>query len=152
MDRAALDVALALELPCGGWCPRDRRAEDGPISARYPLCQTPSHDPAERTRWNVRDADATLALLRGGAGGGTALALDHARALGRPLQIIDLAAGIAAASSLPSVRDWLQRETIHVLNVAGPRESESPGIYREARAFLLGILDLHPPGEPSPRR
>ena len=31
VDRAALDVALELGIPCGGWCPRGRKAEDGPI-------------------------------------------------------------------------------------------------------------------------
>ena len=29
VDRAALDVALELRIPCGGWCPLGRRAEDG---------------------------------------------------------------------------------------------------------------------------
>jgi hypothetical protein len=33
VDRAALDVALELGLPCGGWCPRGRKAEDGNIPA-----------------------------------------------------------------------------------------------------------------------
>ncbi|HEX4072580.1 MAG TPA: putative molybdenum carrier protein [Planctomycetaceae bacterium] len=37
VDRAALDVAIALNLPCGGWCPRGRPAEDGRIPKRYPL-------------------------------------------------------------------------------------------------------------------
>ena len=44
VDRAALDVALELGIPCGGWCPRGRRAEDGPLCARYPLQETPSEE------------------------------------------------------------------------------------------------------------
>ncbi len=55
VDRAALDVALALGLACGGWCPRGRRAEDGPIDERYPLVETPLAAYAQRTAWNVRD-------------------------------------------------------------------------------------------------
>ena len=35
VDRAALDVALELGIPCGGWCPKGRKAEDGPIDPRY---------------------------------------------------------------------------------------------------------------------
>ena len=42
MDRAALDVALELKIPCGGWCPCGRRAEDGVIPAAYPLVETPT--------------------------------------------------------------------------------------------------------------
>jgi hypothetical protein len=37
VDRAALDAALAADFPCGGWCPADRSAEDGPIPERYPM-------------------------------------------------------------------------------------------------------------------
>ena len=40
VDRAALDVALELGVPCGGWCPKGRLAEDGPIADRYPLKET----------------------------------------------------------------------------------------------------------------
>jgi hypothetical protein len=47
-DRAALDVALELGVPCGGWCPRGRKAEDGTIPDRYPLAETPSEDYGER--------------------------------------------------------------------------------------------------------
>ena len=72
VDRAALDVALELGIPCGGWCPRGRRAEDGALSARYPLMETPSDDYVQRTTWNIRDSDGTLILTRGEPTGGTA--------------------------------------------------------------------------------
>src|SRR5207302_5215572 len=48
VDRAALDLALALHFPCGGWCPRGRRAEDGSVPDRYPLSETPSADYPQR--------------------------------------------------------------------------------------------------------
>ncbi|MGZ3605599.1 MAG: YpsA SLOG family protein, partial [Thermodesulfobacteriota bacterium] len=40
VDRAALDVALELSISCGGWCPKGRKAEDGPIDTYYPLRET----------------------------------------------------------------------------------------------------------------
>jgi hypothetical protein len=43
-DRAALDAAIIHGIPCGGWCPKIRRAEDGPIPERYPLKETTSTD------------------------------------------------------------------------------------------------------------
>jgi hypothetical protein len=42
VDRATLDVALSLGIPCGGWCPKGRLAEDEQISGRYPLQETPT--------------------------------------------------------------------------------------------------------------
>jgi len=136
VDRAALDVALSLGLPCGGFCPRGRRAEDGPIDERYPLEETPSDDYAERTEWNVRDSDGTLVLARGSPSGGTALTIEIARRLGRPLLVVDLAGDPDPA---PAAR-WLAEAGIGVLNVAGPRESQRPGIGEEARAFLERLL------------
>jgi len=59
-DRAALDWALSHNLPCGGWCPKGRKAEDGPINAKYPLKKSSSASYLQRTEWNVRDSDATI--------------------------------------------------------------------------------------------
>jgi hypothetical protein len=98
---------------------------------RYPLQETPSRDYAERTEWNVRDSDGTLILTRGAPQGGTALTLEIAQRLGRPALVLDLAMQDPGA-----VRDWLVRERILVLNVAGPRESAAPGIHAEAFRLL----------------
>lgn len=136
VDRAALDVALSLAVPCGGWCPRGRRAEDGPIDGRYPLRETPEPAYAVRTEWNVRDSDATLILYRGVLEGGSLLTRDLALRMGKPCLPVDL-----DAPELPQrVAEWLRSEGVEVLNVAGPRESSRPGIQAAAAAFLLSLL------------
>ena len=136
VDRAALDVALELGIACGGWCPRGRRAEGGRIPDRYPLRETPSAGYAQRTEWNVRDADATLVLHRGALRGGTALTVALARRFGKPCCTVDLETGAAGAS----VRDWLAAHVVALLNVAGPRESQAPGIGEQARGVLRAVL------------
>ena len=90
VDRAALDAALALGIPCAGWCPRGRRAEDGEIPRRYPLRETPLPNYEQRTEWNVRDSDATLVLVRGRPAGGTRLAIDATEAHGKPCRVVVL--------------------------------------------------------------
>jgi hypothetical protein len=140
VDRAALDVALEMGIACGGWCPAGRAAEDGPIDARYPLRETPSADPAQRTGWNVRDSDGTLLLTSYANSPGTALTREVARRLGKPVYAFHA----GSPEDVGSFRRWLQVYGIQTLNVAGPRESESPGIHREAvrilRALLLGQI------------
>jgi hypothetical protein len=136
VDRAALDAALALGLPCGGWCPRGRKAEDGTIDPRYPLAETPSDDYAQRTEWNVRDADGTLVLSRGRLRGGTALTVALARRMRRALLVLDLDEGPDPGD----VETWAREEGVRVLNVAGPRESQRPGIHSAARRFLEDAL------------
>jgi hypothetical protein len=142
VDRAALDVAMELGIPCGGWCPKGRRAEDGRIPDRYPLQEASSPDYPVRTRLNVEDSDGTLILTSGSPKGGTALTLKLARQLHKPFFLVDLARD-AAPSSL---RPWLQENHIGVLNTAGPREGESSGIYEQASAFLRKALTRGLPG------
>jgi hypothetical protein len=137
VDRAALDVAIELGLPHGGWCPHGRRAEDGPISARYDLYETDSAAYHVRTEQNVIDSDATLVLTSGEPAGGTALTIRLALQSGRPLYVVDL----AREQSLEAVRAWLRENRIHVLNVAGPRESQQPGIGLQAAKFLRSVLE-----------
>jgi len=43
-DRAALDMAIKLNIPHGGWCPKGHLAEDGIIENSYKLSETPSAD------------------------------------------------------------------------------------------------------------
>ncbi|MBI5015831.1 MAG: putative molybdenum carrier protein [Deltaproteobacteria bacterium] len=136
VDRAALDAALSLEIPCGGWCPRGRRAEDGPIPARYPLRETPTARYSERTEWNVRDSDGTLVLHRGRLGRGTQLTLRMAAASARPLLVLDLSESPDPAQ----VGRWAIARGVRVLNVAGPRESDAPGLHGEAARFLTEAL------------
>lgn len=136
VDRAALDVALTLNIPCGGWCPQGRRAEDGPIPVRYPLVETPTPQYECRTEWNVRDSDGTLIITRGPLAGGTALTQQLARRYGKPLLVVELEAPPRPAA----LADWLSRHAIRTLNVAGPRESGRPGIYQQAVDYLMRAL------------
>ena len=136
VDRAALNVGLALGLPVGGWCPRGRRAEDGVIPDRYPLLETPERNYQARTRRNIEDSDGTLILNLGPLDGGTALTADLARQIGKPCLVVALEAGIEPAV----FQDWLATHHITVLNVAGPRESKRPGVYAAAVRCLEGLL------------
>jgi hypothetical protein len=139
-DRAALDVALEIGLVVGGWVPKGRQAEDGVVAARYPnLRETESGDPAVRTQLNVRDSDATVLLSHGALEGGSALTLELANRLGRPVLHLDLrAASIQEAAQ--RLRDWLSIARPQTLNVAGPRSSKDPEIFEATRQVLLLAL------------
>lgn len=136
VDRGALDAAISLGLEHGGWCPRGRLAEDGVIPRRYRLRQTRSADYPTRTEQNVRDSDGTLILYRQRLAGGTALTRRLAEKHGKPCCLVDLAESL----DLQLVRRWIDEHAIAVLNVAGPRESSSPGIAHEAHEFLAALL------------
>jgi hypothetical protein len=137
VDRAALDVALELGYPCGGWCPAGRRAEDGVIPERYPLKETPWWGYPQRTEWNVRDSDGTLILTAGSSDRGSTLTKELAEKRGKPCLVVDLTREADAGK----VREWIREHGIAVLNVAGPRESSAQGIYDLAIKFLRELVD-----------
>jgi hypothetical protein len=136
VDQAALQVAIDLGIAHGGWCPRGRRCEAGRIPARFQLreCESPKY--WIRTERNVIDSDATLILHRGALAGGSALTERMAIKHERPLWIVDLAAGEEAEPT----RNWIRQHAVRVLNVAGPRQSSSPGIDELSYAFLISVF------------
>ena len=139
VDRAALDAALAAGVDCGGWCPAGRRAEDGPIPARYPLFETGDSTYGVRTRRNVRDSDATLIVCDGEPVGGTALTLACCREEARPVLVVD-AVREKPDVALDRLEAFLDRHAVRVLNVAGPRASESPSAGRYAGTLISRLL------------
>lgn len=137
VDRAALDAALDHGLSVGGWCPKGRRAEDGGIPDRYPLTETPSEDYAQRTAWNVRDSDGTLLIAPTSLEGGTALTRSVADEQGKPVLHVRPSDPVP----VPMIRAWATENSVQVLNVAGPRQSEADGIYDVARKTIDALLE-----------
>jgi hypothetical protein len=129
-------VALELGIPCGGWCPKGRKAEDGSIDSKYPLKETLSPNYPYRTEKNVREADGTLVLTKGPVKEGTALTVQLAIEYEKLYLIIDLYNKIDPLI----VREWGEKNQIEILNVAGPRESRVPGIYDRTVDFLKKVL------------
>lgn len=131
-DVAALDWAIAHNVDHGGWCPKGRRSEDGPIATHYLLSETPLSNYLQRTEWNVRDSDATVIFTLGDAlDGGSKRTAQFADKLHRPW-----------LHFRPSVHpkfltQFLIRHNVTTLNIAGKRESSAPGIHR----FVLDTLD-----------
>ena len=136
VDRASLDAALAAGIEIGGWCPAGRYAEDGPIAEKYPLQSSDDLDHTVRTENNVRDSDGTLAIYRQHLRGGTAYAVEMARQLGKAVLAIDM----NSPPPVSTVVDWVSRHQLHVIHIGGQRESTSPGIYVQARAFIADVL------------
>ena len=150
VDRAVLDVAIARGIPYGGWCPKGGWAEDFPnppgLLAKYPdLQETALAEPAQRSEWNERDADACLIVVDAGgleASAGTTLASELAHHYRKPLLIAQL----DNADALKHAALWLRVQRAKHgagtgLAIGGPRESEAPGIYQRAKAFIAALMD-----------
>ena len=129
----------------GGWLPKGRLAEDGVVPEDFYDMQECEGGYRERTRANVRSAHATLILSdKFPLIGGTAYTVEVAKELDKPHKIVDLDADGAAGQ----IRDWLlsledslaEKPEKIILNIAGPRESVSPGIFAKAKAVLVDVF------------
>jgi hypothetical protein len=146
VDRAALDFAIRRGYEHGGWCPRGRLAEDGVIPPIYQLRDTDSADYDERTERNVVDSDATLIMTREKElSGGTALTKDLAVRHGRPVLVVRERDGVSLGAV--ALSEFLKQNNVRMLNVAGPRESQAPGIGEFVRELLEAALTA--PGQKS---
>jgi hypothetical protein len=139
VDRAALDAALEAGLPCGGFVPKGRLAEDGPIPGRYPLEECASADYVVRTELNVIHSDATLIINRGKLDGGTSATVGFCQEHDKPCGVVQLER-VTVEQAAISIRYFLSQAKPRTLNVAGPRESKCPGIYQATCDLLRLVL------------
>jgi len=136
-DRAALDWAIAAGIPHGGWVPLGRKAEDGRIPDCYQMQELPNVDYRQRTRRNVLDSDGTLIVNLGQLDGGSLLTHRFSGVHGKPCLVIQ--ADEKMLESVVNIISWMSTNRISTLNVARPRESKRPGIYRATTNLLHAV-------------
>jgi hypothetical protein len=141
VDQAALLVALQLRIPHGGWCPKGRKSELGlgTIPFCYTLTETISADYSERTILNLQDSDGTLIFvpkLPLSVTDGTILTIEQAKTLRKPYLVIDL----SCYQGPDEIVSWAEENNIKTLNIAGPRESQSKGIFEHCSTIVFPNL------------
>ena len=136
MERAALDVAINNDIAAGGWCPKGRRAEDGPLDEKYPLVEGETPSPTKVIEQNVRDSDGTLLLGWGEMQGATLKVVAIGARLKKPIFYADL----QKKPKVDEAENWARKFNTKVLHVSGSKTSEVAGAYAEAHAFLMQLL------------
>lgn len=132
-DRAALDWAIWHKVPHGGWCPKGRKALDGPLDARYKLTETPSASYLQRTEWNARDSDGTVIFtLSSDLAGGSKKTGQYASKHGKPWIHVSR----ASYNPRQELVEFIREHSFATLNVAGSRESKEPGLYEWVKVVL----------------
>jgi Circularly permutated YpsA SLOG family len=141
VDRAALDIALKHGIEAGGWCPIGRLDEFGRIPDCYPLREMESGGFAARTLRNVEDSDGTVIIYPGKLTGGTEQTVRFCIEQRRPHELIDTSS-ISTDRAAQMIADFVRKNKIEILNVAGPRQSEWLDGYNYAHDVLEAFLEL----------
>ena len=135
-DQAGWRAALNIGLETGGWMPHDFGTEDGPrpeFAQRYGA-KTVCDGSRERSYTNVRESHATVWFgeVTGKGGKSTITACER---FGRPCFFVSQGITLPAGLAL-----WLQINQVEILNIAGIKESDSPGIGEWVESFLIAAL------------
>jgi hypothetical protein len=143
-DQGAWRAAKAVSLSTGGSMPRGFLTEDGPrpeFAADFGAVEHESPAPETRTIANVHKADGTLIFVGEQPGPGTKLTIEACREARVPHLV--LAVERPSEEGSPSrAAAWLKDQGIRILNVAGDRESASPGIGVKVAAYLAEVFRL----------
>ena len=140
VDRAALDAAIELDIEHGGFVPKGRLSEDGSIPLKYNIIELENEDYSARTLKNVQCSDGTLILHKGEITGGTALTEEVCYLKKKAVLTINILDEFTVIRV--NLDTWLETNTISILNIAGPRESEAH-IYKNAKVLLMRLLNDH---------
>lgn len=154
-ERAALDVALKLGIPHGGWVPKGRKTDGGILPEKYKLKELKLAGYPSYSGWNVIDSDGTLILSHGKLMGGSVWPLELTNKHNRPCLHIDLNE-MTSEYAVPIIRAWMIKHRLEVLNVTGSRASKDQRIYSKVfkiievlyRTTRLGNLQDTPGDKP----
>jgi hypothetical protein len=138
VDRSALDAACACAIATGGYMPNGALAEDGKVPEKYNLKETKSAEYGQRTILNIVVSNATLILHSGTIDGGTLLTHEICIKKNKPVLLVNLLKDFRVCQA--EIQKFLNKIKPAVLNIAGPRESKSPGIYKKALKVLSKVL------------
>jgi hypothetical protein len=141
VHRAALDIAIDLGIPHGGWIPKGRITDKGSLPEKYTLKELDTSSYSKCTEKNVVDSDGTLIIYRGKFYEEAELAFKYKSKYQKECLCIDLNVnrGFVAANL---IKLWLEENKIEILNVAGPFENEDSDIYADSARLLRAVYQL----------
>jgi hypothetical protein len=142
-DQAALDFAIENKIPHGGWIPKGRITEVGPLPDEYQLLEMPTKSYPKRTEKNILDSDGTLIVSHGTVSGGTALTTKLAKKHEKPWMHINLDK-VSLEKAGSQLQGWIEQNNIQVMNVAGARASKDEKIYSTIQKLLKYSLKNQP--------
>ena len=140
-DQAALDASIKLGIPHGGWIPKGRMTENGPLPDKYDLIEMPTKSYPDRTKKNIKESDGTLILSHGRLTGGSEYTRKWAVKYSKPMAHINLSS-VTPFDAAVLINNWIVEYDIKMINIAGPRASKDSKIYQSTLDIIESVLFL----------
>lgn len=146
-DWGAIEAAYKSDLETGGYVPQGYINENGQTDAAgmhfYHAIETRSPNYYQRTYLNIKHSDATLIVAQNFESKGTLLTIKELVKQKKSYRTITYRPKtpiIYLEKIQDRIYSWVRESDIHILNVAGNRESVSPGIQEWTCNLLLPVF------------
>ena len=135
VEMAAMDLALRLGIPCGGWSPRKGSSCHIDFLKKYYLRATSEIGYQQSVENNIQDSNGLLLITRGEKNPKTQYAVQMALKHHKQLLHVDLHqySQFEAASLVSS---WLRMQQLNSLYITGTDSEKDRTIYQDAQKIL----------------
>lgn len=144
-DLGGLEAALECGISTGGTVTKGCKTEDGEKPELIPKFNLFEHHNTSyevRTRANVFHSDGTILFLTDSKSPGTICTKKAIRDFGKSSCVVKVETGKEIPDEMVDfVVEWIREKKISTLNVAGNRESKSPGIGLAVKNFMIKVLN-----------
>lgn len=140
VDQAAVDSAIRMGIPYGGWLYKEDELENENILANYKFGEITAASDVKALEKNVKESDGTLIISRGALTCDINFTREMLIKYNKQMLHIDLTLHRNLLEAAFMVSSWIKIKKIEILNVTGPRSSEDANIYIEALAILMQIM------------
>jgi hypothetical protein len=139
--QGALDAAVKLGIPDGGWVPKGALTEDAPMGEAYHLKEMKTSSDDQCTEQNIIESNGTLIVSHGAYAQELKRVRKYAGEHNRSWMHIDLNR-TPAFKAAQLIASWIREKKIEILNVTGPKAGEDPGIYQKTMAIIESVYHL----------
>jgi len=143
VELAALDAAIRLNIPHGGWCYRNRKTDGGVLPEHYNVKEIENPSYFERLEKNVIDSEGTVVLTYGQMVVGSKAVKDVADKCNKPLLNVNLD-GHSLDQTVTLIRKWMTEHEIDTIYFTGSKTGRGPGtkIYDEVIQIIEGVCGV----------
>ncbi len=146
-ESAALDVAIKLKIPYGGFAPK---ADDPKLVSRFKLTEQSFESALDCVKANMQISDGTLIFTRGEPDKDLQHLIDYATVHDHPILHIDFVQTSPLQAAF-EINVWWDKHSIKALHVTGPGD---PDLYHEVyeslySTFMLNMEEPPEQGKPS---
>lgn len=143
-DIAGVEAAMMLGVGTGGAMPRGYKTLDGNrprYNMIYNMYDTASSAYPPRTYENVKNSNGTIRFYTKSDSPGELLTLKALAQYKKPYIDVDFAS--INPTTVKDVKQWIIKNKIKILNVAGNSEQTSRGIENATFRFMVAVLSTH---------